>query len=570
LTQKLVCSKKTVILFVLIISFSFGTLSAQIYQPVEAKNGMVVSANALATNVGLEILKKGGNAVDAAVAVGFALAVTYPYAGNLGGGGYMVIHLKNGKNTAIDYREEAPLKSTKNMFLDKNGNFDPSLSQEGATSAGVPGSVAGLIYTLNKYGTMDLSEIIQPAIDLAENGFVLDTSTAESFKDYLHDFKKYPYSFKIFTNHGEPYKPGEMFFQKDLAKTLELIKEEGSNGFYKGKTADLLVEQIKALGGYITKEDLEKYHPVERQPVYGSYRGYKIVSMPPSSSGGIALVEMLNVLENFNFKEAVWGSGKYIHDLVETMKYVFADRTKYLGDSDFYPVPEKGLLSKQYAKNIFDKITDKAVPARDITAGTPLKYQESMETTHYCVYDKYGNAVSTTTTINSGYGSKIVVAGAGFLLNNEMDDFSSKPGSPNQFGLLGSKANSIQPQKRMLSSMTPTIVLKNNKPYLIIGSPGGSTIITVVLQVILNCIDFKMNIAKAIGMPRIHDQWLPDEIYYEPSGISEKTKISLAKMGYKFASPRYIGLAEGIMIDQKDGNIFGASDPRGHGLAKGY
>ncbi len=570
MTQESICSKKSVILFVLLFSFSFGTLHAQINQPVEAKKGMVVSANGLATNVGLEILKKGGNAVDAAVAVGFALAVTYPYAGNLGGGGYMVIHLKNGKNTAIDYREEAPLKSTKNMFLDKNGNFDPNLSQEGTTSAGVPGSVAGLIYALKKYGTMDLSEVIQPAIDLAKNGIILDTSTAESFKDYLHDFKKYPSSFKIFANHGEPYKPGDMFFQKDLANTLELIKEEGSNGFYKGKTAELLVEQIKALGGYIIKGDLEKYQPVEREPVYGTYRGYKIVSMPPSSSGGIALVEMLNVLENFHFKEGEWGSSMYIHDLVETMKYAFADRTKYLGDSDFYPVPEKGLISKQYAKNIFNKITGKAIPAKDITAGTPLKYQESMETTHYCVYDKYGNAVSTTTTINSGYGSKIVVAGAGFLLNNEMDDFSSKPGSPNQFGLLGSKANSIQPQKRMLSSMTPTIVLKNNKPYLIIGSPGGSTIITVVLQVILNCIDFKMNIAKAIGMPRIHNQWLPDEIYSEPAGIPEKIKMNLVNMGYKFASPRYIGLAEGIMINQKEGNIFGASDPRGHGLAKGY
>lgn len=570
MTQKLVCSKKSVILFVLIISFSLGTIRAQINQPVEAKNGMVVSANGLATNVGLEILKKGGNAVDASVAVGFALAVTYPFAGNLGGGGYMVIHLKNGKNTAIDYREKAPLNSTKNMFLDKNGNFDPKLSQEGTTSAGVPGSVAGLIYALKMYGTMDLSEVIQPAIDLARNGFVLDTSTAQSFKDYLHDFKKYPSSFKIFANHGEPFEPGDRFFQKDLANTLELIKKEGSNGFYKGKTAELLVDQIKALGGYITNEDLEKYQPVERHPVYGSYRGYKIVSMPPSSSGGIALVEMLNVLENFHFNKREWGSSKYIHDLVETMKYAFADRTKYLGDSDFYPVPGKGLISKKYAKSIFDKITPKAMPAKDITAGTPLKYQESMETTHYCVYDKYGNAVSTTTTINSGYGSKIVVAGAGFLLNNEMDDFSAKPGSPNQFGLLGSEANSIQPQKRMLSSMTPTIVLKNNKPYLIIGSPGGSTIITVVLQVILNCIDFNMNIAKAIEMPRIHDQWLPDEVYSEPSGIPENVMLNLAKMGYKFASPRYIGLAEGIMINQKDGSIFAASDPRGHGLAKGY
>ncbi|MHB8580182.1 MAG: gamma-glutamyltransferase [Ignavibacteriaceae bacterium] len=570
MTLKSIYSKKSAIIFLLIISFSVETLHAQSHQPVEAKNGMVVSANGIATNVGLEILKKGGNAVDAAVAVGFALAVTYPYAGNLGGGGFMVIHLKDGKNTAIDFREKAPIKATRNMFLDKNGNFNPTLSLEGTTSTGVPGSVAGLLYVLKKYGTMGLQQVIQPAIDLARKGFKLDYYTAESFKNMLHDFKKYPSSFKIFSNNGKPYQVGDMFKQEDLANTLELIKNNGINGFYKGKTAELLVKQIQSLGGYITQEDLEKYQPVEREPVYGTYRGYKIVSMPPSSSGGIALVEMLNVLENFHFKEEDWGSSRYIHDLVETMKYAFADRTKYLGDSDFYPVPEKGLISKKYAKNIFDKINDKATPAKDISAGKPLKYQESMETTHYCVYDKDGNAVSTTTTLNSAYGSKIVVAGAGFLLNNEMDDFSSKPGTPNQFGLLGSEANSIQPQKRMLSSMTPTIILKDNKPYLIIGSPGGSTIITVVLQLILNCIDFHMNIAKAIEVPRIHDQWLPDEIYSEPFGIPEDVKINLIKMGYKFSTPRLIGLAEGIMIDQNDNRIFGASDPRGNGLARGY
>ncbi len=568
--QKFIYSKKNVIA-VLIFLFIFSITNVTMPQETASgRNGMVVSASDIATKVGLKILKKGGNSIDAAVAVGFALAVTYPYAGNIGGGGFMVIHLSNGENTTIDYREKAPIKATRNMFLDKHGKFDPALSQEGATSSGVPGSVAGLIYALQKYGTMKLSEVIQPAIDLAKNGYKLDYNTAESFKDNLPEFKKYPSSFKIFSDGGLPHKDGDIFKQEDLARTLELIKKEGKEGFYKGETAQLIVKQIQSLGGIISLEDLDKYQPVERQPVYGTYRGYKIVSMPPSSSGGIALVEMLNILENFKFKIDEWGSSNYIHDLAETMKFAFADRTKYLGDSDFYPVPEKGLLSKQYAKTIFNKIVSKALSAKEVKAGNPLKYNESLETTHYDVFDKMGNAVSVTTTLNSAYGSKIVVDGAGFLLNNEMDDFSSKPGSPNQFGLLGSEANSIQPQKRMLSSMTPTIVLKDDKPFLIIGSPGGSTIITVVLQVILNSIDFKMGIQKAIESPRIHDQWLPDLLYSEPFGISADTKKNLKKMGYKFGSDRTLGLAEGIMIDQKSGVIFGASDPRGSGLAKGY
>jgi len=568
--QKLIFFNKIIFCILLSIIFSAAKLSAVELKEAAGKNGMVVSANAIATKVGLEILKKGGNSIDAAVAVGFALAVTYPYAGNIGGGGFMVIHLKDGKNTTIDFREKAPLKATKNMFLDKNGNFNPKLSQEGVTSAGVPGSVAGLIYALNKYGTMKLADVIQPAIDLAQNGFKLDYGTAESFMNTLHDFKKYPSSYKIFSDKGYPYKTGDIFKQEDLAKTLELIKEKGRDGFYEGKTAELLVKEIRSLGGYITQKDLDEYQPVEREPVYGTYRGYKIVSMPPPSSGGIAVVEMLNVLENFHFAESEWGSSTYIHDLVETMKYAFADRTKYLGDADFYPVPEKGLTSKQYAKSIFEKIGDKAIPAAEIKAGNPIKYNESMETTHYDVYDKDGDAVSVTTTINSAYGSKIVVDGAGFLLNNEMDDFSAKPGAPNQFGLLGSEANSIQPQKRMLSSMTPTIVLKDDKPFLIIGSPGGSTIITVVLQVILNCIDFHMDIQKAIEVPRIHNQWLPDRIDSEPFGLTSDVKNNLIKMGYKFGKERTIGLAEGILIDQKNGIIFGSSDSRGNGLAKGF
>ena len=562
---------KTIIIIISIISIN---ITGKSFQPVKAKNGMVVTASPLASDVGVKILKDGGNSVDAAVAVGFALAVTYPYAGNLGGGGFMVIHLKDGKNITIDYREKAPLTAFRDMYLDENGNFVPELSQEGVTSAGVPGSVAGLIYALEKYGSLPLARVIQPAIDLAKNGFVLDESMAESFKNHLNDFKKYPSSFKKFTKDGVPYEAGDLFKQPDLAWTLEQIRDHGRNGFYKGKVAELLIKQMKEMGGYITKEDLLKYKPVERKPITGTYRGYEIVSMPPPSSGGIALVELLNILENYKIERNDWGSSKHIHRLVEAMKYTYADRTVHLGDEDFYPVPRKMLLSKDYAKKIYNSIADTATPSKQIKHGNPAEFIESTETTHYSVYDKCGNAVSVTTTINSAYGSKVVVAGAGFLLNNEMDDFSAKPGVPNQFGLLGSEANSIQPEKRMLSSMTPTIVLKDNKPFIIVGSPGGSTIITVVLQVIMNVIDFGMDIQEAISAPRIHHQWFPDKIFTERFAVVDDVKANLEKMGYKFAemypSFRIIGRAQGILIDTDTGVVYGATDPRGRGKAAGY
>ncbi len=568
--HKLNSSKAGVFLTCLIfISFSLQ-LKAFSNDPVAADHGMVVTANAEASHVGVEMLKKGGNAVDAAVAVGFALAVTYPYAGNIGGGGFMVIHLNNGKNTTVDYREKAPLSASRDMYLDKDGNVIPGMSTEGATSVGVPGSVAGLIYALKHYGTMSLAEVIQPAIELASKGFKLDHYTANSFKHYMDYFKKYPAAYKKFTNEGKPYKAGDLFVQPDLAKTLNLIKEKGSAGFYDGVTADLFVKQIKKLGGYITKQDLAKYKPVERKPITGTYRGYEIVSMPPPSSGGVALVELLNILENYHFKSEDWHSSDYVHKVVEAEKHVYADRTVHLGDSDFYPVPIQGLISKAYAKHIFESIKDTAEPANKISAGQPSKYKESMETTHYSVADDEGNAVSVTTTINSGYGSKVVVAGAGFLLNNEMDDFSSKPGVPNQFGLRGSEANSIRPGKRMLSSMTPTIVLKDNKPYIIIGSPGGSTIITTVLQVVMNCIDFHMNIRQAIEMPRFHNQWLPDRIDYERFAFNKDVRDALKKMGYKLGDQTVLGKAEGIMIDPESSIKYGAADPRGNGTAEGY
>jgi gamma-glutamyltranspeptidase / glutathione hydrolase len=563
-------SKSAKLSFSFLFLLSALAVRAEAPDPVRSNNGMVVSASNLASKVGLQILKKGGNAVDAAVAVGFALAVTYPSAGNIGGGGFMVIHLKDGKNITIDYREKAPVKSVNSIYLDEQGNVIPEKIQEGILSAGVPGSVAGLIYVLEKYGTMKLADVIQPAINLAEIGFPLEYKLAQSFKSYLGDLRKYESSVKVFSKDGLPYLEGEIFKQPDLAFTLNQIKEKGRDGFYKGKVADLIVQQCKKVNGSITQEDLENYQPVERQPILGSYKGYEIVSMGPPSAGGIGLVQILNVLENFSFLKNEWGGSKYIHTLVEAMKYVYADRSVHLGDEDFYPVPKDWLLSKQYSKEIFGKISDEATPSEKIIAGNPKLYKESEETTHYSVYDGNGNAVSTTTTINSGYGSKVVVDGAGFLLNNEMDDFSVKPGFANQFGLIGSKANSIEPGKRMLSSMTPTIILKDGFPFLIVGSPGGSTILTVVLQVILNCIDFKMDIQEAINEPRFHHQWLPDQIDYEEFGITLDVKDNLIERGHKIGQIKSLGRVEGILIDKENNIIFGATDPRGFGSAEGY
>jgi gamma-glutamyltranspeptidase/glutathione hydrolase len=383
------------------------------------------------------------------------------------------------------------------------------------------------------------------------------------------EFKKYESSMKVFTKNGKPYEEGDIFKQLDLARTLKLIKQKGRDGFYKGKTANLIVDQMKKMNGLITLEDLENYNVIERKPVKGTYRGFDIVSMPPSSSGGIVLIQMLNILENFNFKKDEWGSSSYIHKLVEAIRYAYADRSKHLGDSEFYNVPQEWLISKEYAREISDKITEQAAESKNVHPGNP-EWNESEETTHYSVVDKYGNAVSVTTTINAGFGSSLVVDGAGFLLNNEMDDFSAQPGTPNMFGLLGSEANSIQPGKRMLSSMTPTIVLKQGKPYLVVGTPGGSTIITVVLQVIMNCLEFEMNLKNAMDAPRIHHQWFPDEIQYERFALPEDVRNSLIAKGHKIGRLRGLGLVEAIMIDRENGIFFGISDKRGDGLAEGY
>jgi len=559
------------ILLVLFITFTIShNLLSESKDPVRGKNGMVVSASEIASKVGIDILRKGGNAIDAAVAVGFALAVTYPAAGNIGGGGFMVIHLNDGTNTTIDYREKAPLSANEFLYQDSLGNFLSEKSQIGVTSSGVPGSVAGLIYALNKFGKLSLAEVIQPAIDLARNGFILEYRLAKSLEYETESFNKFESSKEVFTKDGNTYAEGDLFKQNDLANTLDLIKNYGSDGFYSGKTADLIVNQITLQGGFITLDDLKNYKPIERTAITTDYKGYSVITMGPPSGGGVSLLQMLNILENQSFVQADWGSSFYLHKLIESMKYSFADRSKHIGDPDYYQVPIDWLLSKKYSKEIFGKIKNNAVPSSEILPGITNTYSESEETTHYSIIDKFGNAVSTTTTINSSYGSKVVVEGAGFLLNNEMDDFSSKPGEPNQFGLIGSEANKIEPGKRMLSSMSPTIILKNSKPFMIVGSPGGSTISTVVLQVILNVLDFGMDIQQAIDMPRIHHQWLPDVINYEKFGLSSDVIQSLQIKGHKMGELRTLGRCEGIMVDFENQIFLGATDPRGYGAAIGF
>lgn len=559
-----------IILILIIITFISPHFKTESKDPIRAKHGIVVSASKLASEVGLQILKKGGNAVDAAVAVGFALAVTYPSAGNIGGGGFMLIHLNDGKNTTIDYREKAPITAKENMYLDSSGNFIPELSQFGVTSSGVPGSVAGLIYALEKYGSMSLSEVIQPAIDLAENGFELEYRLAKSFEYENEYFNRYSSTKKIFTKDGLPFQEGDIFIQKDLAYTLKKIRDFSIDGFYSGEIAQLIVNQIIRDGGYISLEDLKNYKPIERNPVKTNYRGFEVLTMGPPSAGGVSLLQMLNILENFNFERQQWGSSYYIHYLVEAMKYAFADRSMHIGDPDYFEVPLSKLLSKKYAHSIFLRIGENAIESEKILPSDFTQLIESEETTHYSIIDSYGNAVSTTTTINSSYGSKVVVDGAGFLLNNEMDDFSVKPGVPNQFGLTGTEANKIEPGKRMVSSMTPTILLKDNKPFLIIGSPGGSTIATVVLQVLMNVVDFGMNIQQAIDMPRIHHQWFPDRIDYEKFGLPLDVINSLKQKGQNIGIERSLGRVEGIIADFEKNIFYGATDPRGFGAAVGY
>ncbi len=553
---------------ILLISF----INAQ-ENPKASKNGMVVSASQIASQVGIDIMQSGGNAIDAAVATGFALAVTYPQAGNIGGGGFLVTHLADGRNITIDFRETAPSAAQRDMYLDENGYVIKNMSLKSHSASGVPGSVAGLITAWRFYGSgnISLKQLLKPVIKIAKDGFQISQRFANSLNNSRSLFEKDKGASKVFIRvDGKSWQTDDLLIQKDLAKTLQRIAKYDIDGFYAGKTAEYIVREMKTDNGLITLEDLESYSPKIRAPVNGTYKNYNIISMGPPSSGGILLVQMLNMLENFDLDSLELNSANYVHLLTEIERRAFADRAEHLGDSDYWEVPIKMLTSKNYAFERTRNIPkQKATPSTEVFAGDPLAY-ESPETTHYSVIDKAGNAVSISTTINRNFGSGKLVDGAGFFLNNEMDDFSAKPGTPNSFGLVGNKANAISPYKRPLSSMTPTIILKDNKPFFIIGSPGGSKIITTVLQVILNIVEHNMTITDAVSAPRTHSQWLPDVIMTEPGSISDSVRIELESRGYKIRPYKlgYFGSANGILING-DG-YHGGPDPRAENSAIGY
>lgn len=553
-------------LFTLMVPFT-NEVQAASSRPDKSSTGMVVSVNKIADEIGMKVLQDGGNAVDAAVAVGYALAVVHPAAGNLGGGGFAVIHTAKGENVALDFREMAPGKATRNMYLDSKGEVIPDASVVGYLAAGVPGTVAGMSAMLERYGTKKLSELIKPAISCAEKGFVIGAHNAELFSEYKDRLAKFESTRKYFMRpDGSTLHETDVLVQKDLARTLRLIAGQGPDAFYKGEIADIIVKDMAANGGIITKEDLARYQPIWREAVHGTYRGYDIYSMSPPSSGGTHIIQMLNVMEGYNLREMGHNSSATIHVLAEAMRYAYADRSQYMGDPDFTQVPVKGLTSKAYAQSIREQIQpDKATPSSQVKPGNP-QIHEGNNTTHYSVVDKWGNAVAVTYTINDWWGSGAAVNGAGFLLNNEMDDFSIKPGVPNMYGLIGGEANAIEPYKRPLSSMSPTIVQKDGKLFMVVGSPGGSRIITTVLQVISNVIDHGMNIREAVDAPRIHMQWVPDNIRIEPHGLAKDVTDNLKAMGYELTmrgATEYFGEANAIVVDPLTKTATGARDPRG-------
>lgn len=541
-----------------------------VFHPVIARNGMVATQDARATRIGVDILKRGGNAVDAAVAVGFALAVVLPRAGNIGGGGFMLVHTAaSGETAAIDYREMAPAAATRDMYLDASGDVDKQRARFSRLSAGVPGTVAGLALALERYGTMDLAELMAPAIALAREGITVTPQMSRALRERQARLARHPTTARIFLEaDGSAPASGETLVQEDLARSLSLIAEQGPDAFYRGDIAEKIAADMAANGGLITKRDLESYQAIVREPVHGTYRGHDVYSMPPPSSGGVHVIQLLNVLEDYPIAFLGHNSADTIHLMTEAMKRAFADRSEYLADPDFWKVPVTGLTSKAYAAALRAQINLRyATPSKDIKPGDPLPY-ESNETTHFSIMDAAGNVVSNTYTLNFSYGSGIVAAETGILMNNEMDDFSAKPGVPNFFGLIGGEANAIGPGKRPLSSMTPTIVFKNGKPWFATGSPGGSRIITTVLQIIMNVVDHEMNIAAATAASRIHHQWLPDKLRVEV-GISPDTLDRLSAMGHEIVVRDAMGSTQTVM--RVDGAFLGASDPRRvGGLAQGY
>ncbi len=521
---------------------------------------MVVAPHPLASQVGVDILRKGGNAVDAAVAVQFAMAVVYPRAGNLGGGGFMIIRLNNGQTDALDYREKAPLAAHRDMYLDSLGNPMLRLSQDGHLAAGVPGTVAGLIEAHRKYGRLPLHMLIDPAIKLATQGFPISESEAARLNSTQEAFKNLNTRPNVFIKPR--WQTGDMLVQKELAATLMRIRQKGAAGFYKGQTAQLIVQEMQRGKGIITLKDLKAYRPAWRTPLVGQYKSYRIISMPPSSSGGVALLQMLQMIEPFHIEQYGFHSAKAVHIMAEVERRAYADRAEFLGDADFYKVPIDSLLNPAYLKmRMANFQPDKASASTLVGAGKFQLSKESFETEHTSIVDTEGNAVSVTTTLNSNYGCKVVVGGAGFLLNNEMDDFSIKPGVPNQFGLVGNEANAIQPGKRMLSSMTPTIVEKDGQLFMVLGAPGGSTIITAVFQVLLNVVEFGLDLESAVNAGRFHHQWLPDQILVEENALTPEVRKELEAMGHKLQRVRYMAVIKAIQ-KLPDGSLLGVGDPR--------
>jgi gamma-glutamyltranspeptidase/glutathione hydrolase len=530
---------------------------------INCKNGAVVSANTLASQVGVNILKQGGNAVDAAIATQLALAVVYPGAGNIGGGGFAIIHLKDGQNISIDYRETAPGKASRDMYLDAKGNPQMNLSQDGHLSSGVPGTVAGLFECM-KYAKLSFKKLVQPAIDLAEKGFAISTGEAHNLNNTKNEFIKNNTTVPVFVKEAG-WKAGDILVQKDLANTLKRIRDLGAKGFYEGETAKLIVAEMRNGHGIISEEDLKNYQAKNREPIVFDYKGNTVVTMPLPSSGGIILEQMLKMGEFKNLSDMKFETAQSVQLMTEIERRAFADRAKFLGDPDFVKVPVKTLVSDEYLKKrMSDFVPGKAGNSKDTKEGM---IKESDETTHFNVLDKDGNAVSVTTTLNGGYGSRTVVAGAGFLLNNEMDDFSVKPGVPNMYGAVGQEANAIAPGKRMLSSMTPTIVLKNKRPWIVVGTPGGPTIPTSVYQTIVDIIDFNMTPQDAVNFPKFHHQWLPNDILVEKN-FNEKVLDQLKAMGYKIRMTGAIGRTEVIMV--RDKRIIAVADHRGDDGAAGY
>ena len=559
--------------YFLILFFFHNLIYCASEDPIYGKNGMVVSTSNEASLVGVNILKKGGNAIDAAVAVGFALSVTSSGNGNIGGGGFLVAKMASGASFTLDHREAAPKKVKRDMFLNSDGDVIPGMSLGTRASSGVPGTVDGLLRVFYDYGSgsVSLRDVLLPAIKLAEKGFKLSFYEANRFNNYRELFERNKAASDIFIRKDKKkWKKGDLLIQKDLANTLKRILKFGRDGFYSGKTAELIIKEMIRGNGLISNEDLKDYTSVYREPIIGSYKDYKIISMGPPSSGGILLVNMLNMLENFQIDSMGWNSSKYVHLITEVERRAYADRSKHIGDPGYWNVPISTLISKEYASKRIESISMDVASLSNNVSASNMEDSESRETTHYSIVDKWGNAVSVTTTINLSYGNGIVVEGAGFFLNNEMDDFSAKPGSPNVYGLIGNEANSIEPNKRPLSSMTPTIVLKGQRPYMVIGSPGGSTIITTVLQCLLNVIEFKMDIKEAVSSPRFHSQWLPDVIQVEPRSLSNDVLNNLKKKGHKIAPYKwgYIGEANGILI--LEDFVSGGGDSRGETSAIGY